>query len=343
MNFTQFLKSNSKILNQSLKKILSKWVKDQSNLDPNLSALAKAFKKVNFGGKFIRGTLVLLGYQLTSKKENPEIYKIASSIEILHSSILAHDDIIDNSEIRRGMDSLYKSLGGDHYGISQAICLADSGFFLSFNLISNSNFDPTLKIEAIKLLSQIMIETSSGEMLDSLLPNIKKYNETASLNIAFLKTARYSLSSPLLLGALLAGANQEFLNSLSKIGDNLGIAFQLQDDLIGVFGDTVEIGKSTKSDILEGKATLLISHALRSATPEQKKILNKLYGNPNLSSQQIAEVKQIFLKTASIDFINTKKLEYETVADKLISKFKVSQEKRKILKTLAEYLIRREK
>lgn len=168
------------------------------------------------GGKRLRGKLVLLGYKLAAGKQNREVLKIAAAYEIMHAAILAHDDIIDQSLTRRDKPSLYKAVGTE-----QAITLADLGFFLAIKIIAESKFPEKAKNEALKLFSQTMMDTAIGQMLD-----IQKSDPVL---VRKLKTAKYTVAGPLQLGAVLAGGK---LDLLDQFGTNLGIAFQIKDDIL---------------------------------------------------------------------------------------------------------------
>lgn len=205
MNFDSYLKTNAQKVNQELDKILSK-----------LPPLAKEFVDSCAGGKRIRGVLVNLGYELGEGKETKEIFKVGAALEIMHTAILVHDDIMDKSPFRRGKPSLYKRVG-----IDQAIALADYGFFLSLQIISESNFPEKEKTEALKLFSQVMVDTAIGQIMD-----LKKHDP---ITVARLKTAQYTICGPLKIGVTLAGGKQD---QLDKFGSSLGIAFQIRDDIL---------------------------------------------------------------------------------------------------------------
>lgn len=343
MLFDQFIEIKSPKVKKSLEQILSTWLEELEKNKYDIVELAREFIKSTKGGKLTRGVLAVLGFELF-KKETPEILKVSSALEIFHTSIIAHDDIIDKSTERRGEPSLFESLGGNHYGVSQAICLADLGFFSSFKIISETNFDSEVKLKALSYLSEMMMNTAYGEMLDVKLSFEKdSYTDQNALNIALLKTAKYSVTGPLIMGSILANADEKTISALTEIGDNLGIAYQIQDDILGVFGSAEQTGKSAVSDILEGKATLLISHALEKSNPKQKRVLKELYGKSLINETEIEEVKKIFLETRALDFSNIKKIEYADCAKKLIEKLHLNKEKKELLTSLADFLIKRNK
>lgn len=234
MDFDKYLKITAKKLNKEVDKVLKQQLRLADKTDKKLIPLLKAFAKSCQGGKRIRGALVNLGYQLAAGKSE-EIIRIGAAYEILHTAILIHDDIIDQSLTRRDQPSLYQALGGNHYGVSQAISLADYGFFLAFKLIADTN--------AAEVFSQIMMDTAFGQMLE-----LEKANP---LLVMKLKTARYTIAGPLKIGAVLAGAEQKLVRLLGEFGEALGIAFQIQDDILDNEAD--DIGGVVKAKQLAEK------------------------------------------------------------------------------------------
>ena len=357
MDFLNFLETSAKEINKTLDKLLKEFEKDQN---PKLKPLIRELINANEGGKRLRGVLVLLGYKIFSGDhlrgghmlksgshpggEDREILKVAAAIEIFQTAILAHDDIIDQSLLRRNKPTLYQKLGGDHYGISQTICLGDIGFFIAAKILSDSNFAETEKNIAINLFNEMVITTGIGEMLDVQLPHLGLQRDEADvLEIHKLKTAYYTIVYPLSIGAILAGASSKDLEWINSFGENLGIAFQIQDDILGVFGDEEKLGKSVTSDIEEGKNTLLITQALKNASKDQKEILKRLYGRGNLNDEEFEQVKQIFISTGALDYSRIKEIEYVTSAKKVIPKITNDKSMQNLLFEMADFLINRDK
>lgn len=335
MDFNGFSKEIAGQLNIELKRLLQGWRKEIGNTDIKLLPLVDKFIASCRGGKRLRGILVVLGYEIgNSKLENKEIFKIAAAYEITHSSFLAHDDVIDQSPLRRGQPSLYQALGGNHYGVSQALSLGDAGFFLAMKIISESNFPDEEKKQAMMWFSETMLDTAMGEILD-----VEKGD---SLTTAKLKTAKYSVSGPLVLGAILGGESLSSprLRGIKKFGENLGIAFQIQDDILGVFGSEKEVGKSVTADIEEGKNTLLYNHALQKSNLEQRQRLDKYYGQ---GSQGVGEVRRVFMETGALDFAKKEAVKYKTRALRVLPEITKDEKMSEILEQLAESLIERSK
>ena len=310
MDFAQFLKKQAQVIDKRLEESLFKTSGEVAGVSPGLEKIFQKFSESSKGGKRIRGGLVLLGYQISGGKDLNKVLDAAVAYEIFQTAILAQDDVIDKSLFRRLKPSLYNSLGGDHKAISETICLSDLGFFICFKLLSALEVEDSskisgaaLQVKAISLFSQSLAQTVLGQMLDIETPFFKKgFLEKDTLKIALLKTAAYTISGPLLLGATLAGADAKILKQLKVFGDNLGVAFQIQDDILGVFGDEKLTGKPTGDDIKECKATLLISYAQKKGSNEETGILEKYYGNPEVNKKGIEAIKEIFIKTGALDY-----------------------------------------
>ncbi len=338
-DFKTYLAHSGKNIQQEIEKALT----SLSQANSQLTTEYKLFSESMQGGKGIRGMLVKLGYRIAVDKENSEINKVAAAFEILHASLLIHDDVIDKSLIRRGRPTAYKALGGNHYGISQAICLGDTGFFLATKLIAESRFDSELKVRVLSLFSEIVMDTITGEMLDvklSLADQEKREEDV--LTIHKLKTAYYTIVGPLTIGALFGQANSTKIRAIKQFGEYIGMAFQIQDDVLGTFGEEKAVGKSTTSDIEENKNTLLIAYALEKATIVQRKILNKHYGKGKITSSQYAAVKKVFIDTGALAYSQMKTKEYINLGKKVIPLITKEKDVRGMLNEFTDLLINRQ-
>lgn len=250
MDFKRFTQDTVERIDQELKRLLEEWRSEAGKTAASLLPLVDKFIKACQGGKRIRGTLVKLGYEMgksttdyrlpttaeVGRQKSEDIIKIAAAYEIFHTAILAHDDIIDQSLERRGGPSLYQALGGNHYGISQAITLSDAGFFLAIKIISESKFEEKLKNQALRMFAKTMVDTAIGQMLD-----IQKGDPATIMR---LKTAKYTVSGPLQIGTILAGGKQNLLDQLDKFGTYLGIAFQIKDDILDGEVESLDLAKA---------------------------------------------------------------------------------------------------
>ncbi|MBI2600356.1 polyprenyl synthetase family protein [Candidatus Daviesbacteria bacterium] len=340
--FLSYLKETAPQIDHQIDLFLTQSLQEIEKISPNLGEFIQIFKEASEGGKRLRGSLVKLGYELFGGDNKAEILKVSVATEIFQTAILAHDDIIDQSLTRRGKPTIYKRLGGDHYGISQTIALADAAFFLANKLIAESEFDEGKKNSALKVFNSMMLKTCLGEILDVEIPHKKKVIKIDDVMIiSQFKTAWYTIIGPLSMGAILAGIDEDKLAAIEEFGKNLGTAFQIQDDILGVFGDEEKIGKSASSDIEEGKATLLIYYALNFANKEQKRYLDKFYGKKGLTDKQIQEIRQIFINTGSLDFSTKKCIKYCGVAKKIIPEIINEKDKMGFLIDMSQFLIER--
>ena len=342
MDFKTYLQATALDINQEMEIFFQTWNKEVENISPKLIPLNQAFVEACEGGKRLRGALVKLGYELTGAPVNSEILKASVAIELFQTAILAHDDIIDKSPLRRGKPTLYKALGDNHYGMSQAICLGDIGFFLGVRLITQSDFGKEEKNLAIQSFSDMVLETALGEILDIELPHLDEEKlEQDVVTIFRLKTAKYTIVAPLQLGAVLGGGGQKLLEDISKFGENLGIAFQIQDDLLGVFGDEETIGKSVTSDIEEGKLTLLSVYGIQQADSAQKAILDSYYGKGEINQEQLEQIRDVFIKTGALDYAQKEAEKYVSVAKKIIPEIAKTKEHINLLTEMADFLVKR--
>lgn len=343
MDFKDYLVGSAKAIDKEVSISLTNFRKEVGRLNKKLLPLVDIFIEANSGGKRLRGSLVRLGYELTGRQYTPEILKPAAAVEVFQTAILIHDDIIDQSSTRRSRPTIYVALGGDHYAISQAMVLADIGFFLAVGLITSSDFPDNFKNRAISLFSKMVINTGLGEMLDVELPHLKDRREEDVVELHKLKTSYYTFTYPLMIGWIIAGGGEEMFNQFSSFGENLGLAFQIQDDILGVYGNEEEVGKSTASDIEEGKNTLLITYALEHADKGQKEILDGNYGRGKIGLKEQEMIKEIFITTGALDYSRSKVLKYVLLAKKIIPAITKDLKMQVLLTLMADFLITRQR
>lgn len=305
MEENQFLKYYNDTKN-NLEKYIDQFNKEILKEENNIiKGNLKQFANLNSDGKLIRGVLVNLGYKMI-KEESNYSYPLALAFEVFQTSVLIHDDIIDNDNLRRGKTTIHAYNYDKYYKLTKssksktladnlAICVGDLGFYKSNYIISNSYKDDSNLGAVLNYYNEVVINTIRGEILDVALPFNEEFNlgdsnlENNILEIYKLKTAYYTIVGPLSLGMILGGANKERLKDIEKIGYNLGIAFQLQDDLLGIYGD--EIGKPVGSDIEEFKQTLLYAYTKKNRKYYDE--LLKVYGK-KLNEKNLLKVRKIF-------------------------------------------------
>lgn len=305
MDFLTFLQKSRTALDTELDRLFFELNSEVTTLSPQLTESIAHFQTACADGKRIRGALIALGYLIAQKKASWEdipssLFSVGAAYEIFQTAILAHDDIIDRSPKRRGKPSLYARYGGDHGGISQALCVGDIGFFLTFKLFSESNFPANNKMRALNFFSNAVSLTALGELLDVKLTLSKTETVEDILTVYRLKTAYYTIIAPLTIGALLGRGSAAVLKSIARYGDGVGIAYQIQDDIIDIWGSKDRTQKELGGDIREGKETLVYCLARNAAKPEQQALLTQYYGNPDITDFEIGQVRNIFQETGAL-------------------------------------------
>ncbi len=199
-------------------------------------------------------------------------------------------------------------------------------------MIITSAFNPKILLKCATLLQKTLFETMAGETVDmhlSTLP-LGSVSRERIMTVTTHKTARYSFSTPLALGALCAGAGPNELQLLEEFGQELGVAYQLRDDVLGIYGDEAILGKSVLSDMQEGKQTLLTYYAYRAADSTQKNQLTKILGDPNSSDNELALFQTILTDTKAV--VKTE-LEIKRWSDKALASFEAVKAASKSLRT----------
>jgi geranylgeranyl pyrophosphate synthase len=266
------------------------------------------------GGKRLRGSLVLIGYEMSGGKNQKLAVFAARAIEMLHSYMLIIDDIQDKSETRRGGKAAHVLLEGFHkqeklagdskqFGLSVAINSAISGGHAAQMVINNLPTDDETKVKLLGIINRTMMVTAHGQTVD-LFNQAKQIVDNESIErVLELKTAHYSVLNPLHVGMVLAGADCLQTDAITEYAIACGKAFQITDDIIGIFGDEQQTGKSPMDDIKEGKVTVLTNYAICNSSSDDKNFLLKTLGNSKLTRADFNRCKQIIsdsgaLKTA---------------------------------------------
>ncbi len=308
------------------------------------------------GGKRLRPAFIVEGYRCVGGKDMDAIYDASLVIEGSEAWLLIHDDIIDDDTLRRGKPTMHmmyiedlkkKDLPDElrrHMGMSLAIIAGDLQAALTYEWLVNSNFPAELKEKAIKRYNHVLRLTSYGQVLDVMAETVppEQVKEEDVLLIHSLKTSAYTLWGPLQIGAILGGATDKQLEVFYRYGHPLGIAFQLQDDILGLYGDVKKTGKPAHSDLKEGKRTLLIIKALENATPEQKRELLRILGNKNLTDEDAEIAREIVRETGSLDYNRELARKLAEEGMKAVEDADFDPEGKEYLLGIAEFLINRE-
>lgn len=346
MDLNKYLGEYSEQADRYLKKYFSEKRKEASKIDPLAVEVLTTLENFIYGGKKVRGALTVLGYQMTGGKNFHAILPVSIAVEILHSSLLIHDDFVDNDKFRRGkptVHEIYSRGNTDHYGASIALIIGDVGIFLSNQLLAESNFDSDLKIKAIVEFEKLLVNTGQGEILDIAFDKKKSLSWDDILKVRIYKTADYTFVMPLTVGAILGLADNKVLEGIRKYAEPVGVGFQIRDDILGVFGDSKVTGKSNESDIIEGKFTFLYVKALELANKNEKQFLKKWYGSKDLNKSKIEEIRQIIKKVGALDNSQNLALDLAIEGKSHISILTQEKEYQAILSSLADFVVTRDK
>ena len=260
-------------------------------------------------GKRIRPLLFILGYLGYTKKKNvsyKNLLRTALSFEFLHAFLLIHDDIIDNSDLRRGKPAMHKMLNSklktnkdNILGKNLGIVVGDILYAISINSFLSLPEDTKRKEKALKLFTKMASTTGIGEFIDIVngdLP-IEKIAKNAIELTYILKTAKYTFEGPLVIGATLAGARSKELSKLSILGINLGKAFQIQDDLLDIFSSPKKTGKPIFSDLMEEKKTFLTHYTYINLNKKDKTIFKRYFNKKNKTKKDTNTIFNMIKKT----------------------------------------------
>jgi geranylgeranyl diphosphate synthase type I len=261
-------------------------------------------------GKRMRPVLMWVAYEGLGGTSTSDAVRAFCALELLQSFLLIHDDVMDRSELRRGRPTVHREYATryqgrvrdvDHFSQTMAILAGDVAGQQAMLLLSQSPCPPERINQAMTCYAEAVLDVCYGQALDILLSErpLEEVLEEEVLRVAEYKTARYSTELPLHLGAILAEADEQALDHLSAYAIPAGVAFQLQDDLLGTFGDQATTGKSAQSDLQEGKRTLLILRAWRNADAAQRDTLARALGNPDASAEDVRSAREVIESTGA--------------------------------------------
>ena len=289
---------------------------------------------LSLGGKRIRPVLMLMAYNLY-KEDVSSIYDPATGIEVYHNHTLLHDDLMDRSDMRRGKPTVHKV-----WNDNTAILSGDTMLILAFRYVAGCA--PEHLKEVIDLFSLTALEICEGQQLDMEFESRNDVAEDEYIEMIRLKTA-VLLAASLKIGAILAGASAIDAENLYNFGMQIGVAFQLQDDLLDVYGDPEVFGKKIGGDILCNKKTYMLIKALERANGEQLEELNRWLNADNCQpAEKIAAVTEIYNQLTIRSVCENKMREYYTLAMESLEAVAVAEEKKKELKNLVKLLMYRE-
>lgn len=275
---------------------------------PGLEALAELLA----GGKRLRPAFCYWGWRGAGGGDCPQILAAAAALELLHASALVHDDVMDGSDTRRGQPSLHRRFAARHaeqgwrgsaesFGVGAAILMGDLLLSWTEAMFRASGLSSASLQQGLPVLDLMRTEVITGQYLDLLGQAAGNGSVESALRVVKYKTAKYTIERPLHLGAALAGIpGGPVPAAYSAYGLPLGVAFQLRDDILGVFGDPAQTGKPAGDDVREGKRTVLLAIARTRASAAQARIIERHLGDPLLDETGAAEVRAVITDTGAL-------------------------------------------
>lgn len=286
-----------------------------ATLGPELLPVSAALNSFLLdGGKRFRPLFAYIGYLGTGAAENSNALTAAASLELLHACALIHDDLMDGSDRRRGAPAIHNRFAKIHrdnkyigsaeqFGASSAILLGDLALIWSDQMLHSSGVAEKALLRSLPVHNEMRVELIAGQYLDVLEGALATKSVVRSLKVARYKSGKYSVERPLHFGVALGEENKESQKVLaiySDYGLPLGESFQLRDDILGVFGDPHETGKPAGDDLREGKRTVLIAMTYASATENQIKLIDSLFGKNDISPDKINAVREIIESSGAL-------------------------------------------
>lgn len=306
------------------------------------------------GGKRLRPYLTVLGYQAFGGEQLDDILPIATAQELLHASLLIHDDIIDRDYVRYGranisgsMQTKYQTFTKNlsdtvHYADSAALLAGDLLLADAHQLMLKGSFDNNQRSTALEIFSRGIFDVAGGEFLDTEAV-LKPIEQVDSLVIAQYKTASYSIVAPLCIGAALAGADNDSLAALRTFGRHIGIAYQLVDDMLGLFGAQEKTGKPTLSDIHEGKRTYILQIALEYAGANDRTFILGKLGDASTNETDMEHIRTIVLNCGAKQVVDEAVNSHKQAALETLSNISMLPDVQHALQKLVSSALKRQK
>lgn len=297
-------------INSALTVFTTKQGKSLEQIGPELTPVASALCDfINDGGKRFRPLFAYLGFLAGGNSPRDEILRACTALELVHVCALIHDDVMDGSDTRRNKPAIHRNFESMHlkqnlrgdaekFGHAAAILLGDLALVWADRMLHESGINQTEFKLCQDIFCEMRDELMAGQYLDVLEGALATSSVDRSLKIARYKSGKYSIERPLHFGAALAD-RKDLFSTFSNYGLPLGEAFQLRDDILGVFGDPTITGKPSGDDLREGKRTVLVAMAREKISPEQRQRLDQGLGNPALDSDEIKELQSIIIESGA--------------------------------------------
>jgi len=269
---------------------IERWLDDRLTKLAHAEVLIEEMRRlIRAGGKRLRPLFCYWGYRAAGGDSDETIIGAAASLELLHTFAIVHDDIMDDSDERRGEPTVHVQ-----QGTSVALLVGDLALVFADDMIMGSGFSPEILAAAFRPYSRMRQQVIAGQYLDVVAAGDPFTTEEHARLVARMKSGRYSVQEPLAIGATLGGAPPDLIEELARFGSPLGEAFQLRDDLLGMFGERASTGKPVDSDVREGKHHLLYARTVASLEGDDRDFfLANWGGGQALASETVARLTRL--------------------------------------------------
>lgn len=324
-----------------LARFLARMREEASDYGPDAAAFLDAAAGTLDGGKRLRARFCHAGWRAVAKfgdrdaAETDALWDMCTALEIFQSAALVHDDLIDNSDTRRGRPAAHRALETSHraagwsgdaeqFGRASAILLGDLLVAWSDDLLECA-LEGQPHARAVRAeYARMRRDVTTGQFLDIAEESAWSVNDGSlhaerALRVASLKSARYSIEQPLVLGGAFGGAHEDQVAALRRFGHPIGLAFQLRDDVLGVFGDASVTGKPAGDDLREGKRTVLIALTRQALDASARNLLDEMLGDPALTSPQVSSLQATITASGALDQVEAMIADYALEADRALS------------------------
>jgi len=325
-----------------------------NNIGSEMNPVADAMQKfILQGGKRLRPLFAYVGFTASGGKPDDSIFKAIASLELVHACALIHDDVMDGSDTRRGEPAIHKKFENFHknqnlsgasekFGVASAILLGDLALIWAAKMFHASGISETQIKNALPIYDEMRIELMAGQYLDVYEQALATESVSRSLKVALFKSGKYTIERPLHFGLKLNPTHNPNLQKVfTDYGIPLGEAFQLRDDVLGIFGNPDETGKPAGDDLREGKRTVLMAKALELSNSDQRKSLLSALGKNDLSTAEVKTAQEIIKNTGALTAIEQMISDLASTAAKSISEVPITDDGRKLLTNLIELSTKR--
>ncbi len=318
-------------LRERVHKVLDAFVAERQDaletVSPDCLVLADTISDLLRGGKRLRAAFCYWGWRGAGGPDGEAIVAAAAAMELFQAAALIHDDVMDDSDTRRGMPAVHRRFArlhgdggwdgdGERFGMAAAVLAGDLCLVWSDELLTGSGLDATALRRGRRPFDRMRTQLMAGQYLDMLEQQTAGPGDAVerARQVIRYKSAKYTIEEPLQIGGALAGASDALLDGYRSYGLPLGEAFQLRDDVLGVFGDATTTGKPAGDDLREGKRTVLVGQALATASPDQTAVVDRLLGDPGLDADGVAALREVIVETGALASVEAMICERVTAA-----------------------------